>query len=127
MPCRADILVIEDDPTIGRLLKEIFTLGGSAVRLAPSVAAANARLSEARPALMTLDLNMPGTSGQSFLAGVRARPETRGIPVIVITSQLPVEQAVIEQAAAVVAKPFDLDVLLATIERVLPGAVSLAA
>ena len=127
MPSTVDILVIEDDPTIGRLLKDIFTLAGSAVRLAPSIAAANARLSEARPALMTLDLNMPGTSGQTFLEGLCMRPETCGIPVIVITSQLPVKQVVIQLAAAVVAKPFDLDELLAAIERVLPGAGLLAA
>jgi two-component system nitrogen regulation response regulator GlnG len=126
MPSTVDILVIEDDPTIGRLLKDIFTLAGRAVRLAPNIAAANARLSEARPALITLDLNMPGMSGQTFLEGVCMRPEMCGIPVIVITSQLPVEHIVTQLAAAVVAKPFDLDELLAALERVLPGSGLLA-
>lgn len=120
------MLSSEDDPTISRLLKDIFTLTGRAVRLAPSITAANARIAEARPALITLDLNMPGTSGQTFLEGVCMRSETCGIPVIVITSQLPVEHVVRQLAAAVVAKPFDLDELLAAIERVLPGVGLLA-
>ncbi len=126
MPSTVDILVIEDDPTISRLLKDIFTLTGRAVRLAPSITAANARIAEARPALITLDLNMPGTSGQTFLEGVCMRSETCGIPVIVITSQLPVEHVVRQLAAAVVEKPFDLDELLTAIERVLPGVGLLA-
>ena len=54
------------------------------------------------------------------------RSETCGIPVIVITSQLPVEHVVRQLAAAVVAKPFDLDELLAAIKRVLPGVGLLA-
>jgi DNA-binding response OmpR family regulator len=123
----SDILVVEDDPTIGMLLREIFTLAGGAVRLAPSASAAAAAISAARPALMTLDLNMPGMSGQDLLAQVRVRPETRGLPVIVITSQLPVQREVLELAAAVVPKPFDLSELIATVNRVAPGAVALGA
>lgn len=127
MATTADILVIEDDPTIGRLLRDIFALGGRAVRLAPTADAASARLLEARPAFMTLDLNMPGTSGEHFLEQVRERPETRDIPVIVITSQLPVDHRLQAMAEAVVAKPFDLEELIAAVDRVMPGALSLAA
>lgn len=125
-PC-TDILVVEDDPTISRLLRDIFTLAGGAVRLAATVDAATARLSERRPALMTLDLNLPGVSGAALLERLRTQPELRGLPVIVITSQLPVERGVRELAAAVVEKPFDLDELLAAVNRVAPQAMSLAA
>jgi DNA-binding response OmpR family regulator len=123
----ADILVVEDDPCIGNLLRDIFTLAGGAVRLAPTADQASAQLQAARPALITLDLNLPGMRGDELLAQVRVRPETRDIPVILITSQLPVQREVVSMAEAVVAKPFDLEELLDTVNRVAPGAVSLAA
>jgi CheY-like chemotaxis protein len=127
MALASDILVIEDDPTIGRLLSDIFALGGRAARVAPSAAVASEQLAEARPAFMTLDLNMPDMHGSRFLEQVRERPETRDIPVIVITSQVPVTNELRSMAEAVVAKPFDLEELLAVVERVVPGALSLAA
>lgn len=124
MTLPADVLVVEDDPTIGRLLTDIFALGGVAVRLAPTADLAAAQLRAARPSLMTLDLNLPGTSGEQLLAEVRE--EARGIPVIVITSQLPVRTEVRALAEAVVAKPFDLSELIDAVNRVAPGALSLA-
>jgi DNA-binding response OmpR family regulator len=127
MQSTANILVVEDDPTIGRLLSEIFSIAGAEARVAPTADAAAAHISEARPALMTLDLNLPGTSGQELLERVRVRPETRGIPVIVITSQLPVSRQVAALAEAVVEKPFDLGELLDAVRRVAPEAISLAA
>jgi DNA-binding response OmpR family regulator len=127
MEATADILVVEDDPTISRLLRDIFTLAGGAVRLAATADAATASLSEARPTLMTLDLNLPGISGQALLERLRHEPELRGLPVIVITSQLPVDHEVRAMAAAVLEKPFDLDELLAAVNRVAPASFSLAA
>lgn len=127
MDTTPDILVVEDDPTIGSLLREIFTMAGGAVRLAPTADQASVQLRAARPTLITLDLNLPGTSGGELLARMRVRPETRSIPVIVITSQLPVQRDVAAMAEAVVAKPFDLCELIDTVNRVVPGSVSLAA
>lgn len=123
MTLSADILVVEDDPTIGRLLHDIFTLGGGAVRVAPTADAAATQLRRAQPALMTLDLNMPGMSGEELLMRLREGP--RAFPVIVITSQLPVRHEVRELAEAVVAKPFELSELIATVNRVAPGAITL--
>lgn len=123
----ADILVVEDDPTICRLLCDIFTLGGGSVRIAPTVAAAAEQISAAPPALLTLDLNLPGASGQQLLEQMRTHPETSKLPVIVITSQLPVNHSVHAMAEAVVAKPFELTELLDAVNRVLPGHISLAA
>lgn len=114
------ILVVEDDGAIGGLLREIFTLGGYRVQVAPSGAAAAALLSAGPPDLIALDLNLPDISGQALLAGLRERPDTAGLPVVIITSQLPVARGVVAQAEAVVAKPFDLDHLLATVQGVLP-------
>lgn len=114
------ILVVEDDSAIGGLLREIFTMGGYRVEVAHSGAAAADLLSASRPALITLDLNLPDISGQALLVGLRARPDMAGLPVVVITSQLPVGSRVLALAEAVVSKPFDLDHLLATVQGVVP-------
>lgn len=127
MSATADILVVEDDPTISRLLHDIFTLAGGSVRLAATADAAAASINEARPTLMTLDLNLPGLSGQALLERLRDQPELQELPVIVITSQLPIDHKVRAMAAAVVEKPFDLDELLAAVSRVAPKTIRLAA
>ncbi|HMQ31442.1 MAG TPA: response regulator [Chloroflexaceae bacterium] len=116
------ILIVEDDHSIGRLLSEIFTLGGYRVEVAPTGAAAARALSAGRPDLIALDLNLPDISGQALLEGLREQPDTAALPVVVITSQLPVAGRVHAQAEAVVAKPFDLDQLLATVQQVVPPA-----
>jgi DNA-binding response OmpR family regulator len=127
MNAPTDILVVEDDPTIGKLLSEIFTLAGGTVRLAPTADLATAQLNQSRPSLMTLDLNLPGTSGQELLEQIRVCPTTRDLKVIVITSQLPVQQEVTSLAEAIVAKPFDLTELLTTVNQLLPDNPGLGA
>ena len=116
------ILIVEDDASIGRLLSEIFTLGGYRAEVAPTGAAAERALSAGRPDLIALDLNLPDISGQALLESLRGQPDTAGLPVVVITSQLPVAARVQTQVEAVVAKPFDLDELLATVQQVVPPA-----
>jgi DNA-binding response OmpR family regulator len=114
------ILIVEDDYVIGRLLREIFTLGGYKALVAPNAVAAAELLRAGRPDLLTLDLNLPDISGHDLLVGLRARPDTAALPVVVITSQLPVGGGVSAMAEAVVAKPFDIDHLLATVQGVVP-------
>jgi DNA-binding response OmpR family regulator len=114
------ILIVEDDYYIGKLLCEIFTLGGYRAVVAPTGAAAAGMLAGAHPDLIALDLNLPDISGQVWLQRLRDQPATADLPVVVITSQLPVAGRVSAQAEAVVAKPFDLEHLLATVQGVVP-------
>lgn len=109
------ILIVEDDPYIARLLIHLFEMSGYDARLARSAEAAARELSVRRPDLIALDLNLPGASGQSFLRLVRRQPDTRDLPVVVITAQVPVERQVTAMAEAVVEKPFELDDLLDTV------------
>jgi CheY-like chemotaxis protein len=127
MRTSASILVVEDDPTISRLLHDIFTLTGSDVHLATTAAAAAASLTRSRPDLMTLDLSLPGISGQTLLERLHSQPQLRNLPVIVITSHLPVAPSIHELASAVIEKPFDLEELLSVANRVADTSLSLAA
>ena len=112
------ILIVEDDPYIARLLIHLFEMSGYHVRLARTAELAARELSAQRPDLIALDLNLPGASGQAFLRLVRRQPDTRDLPVVVITAQVPVEGQVSAMAEAVVEKPFDMYDLLDTVGEV---------
>jgi len=113
------VLIVEDDGTIARLLRDVFALQGFAPHVARSAAEAAAELATVRPALMTLDLGMPHISGQTLLQVIRAQPDTRTLPVIVITSQLPVDPAVRGMVSAVLEKPFELAELMEAVRLAL--------
>jgi len=81
------ILAVDDEAAVGRLYRTILSHsdgGGFAVELATGGKEALARISAAH-ACMILDLRMPDLSGFEVLREVRARPELRGLPVIVVT------------------------------------------
>lgn len=113
------VLIVEDDDTIARLLHDVFSIQGFHPLVARSAPAAAAALAAHRPALMTLDLSMPHISGQTLLQVVRAQPDTRALPVIVITSQLPVDPMVRDLVAAVLEKPFELAELMEAVRLAL--------
>lgn len=118
MTATPTILIVEDDPYIARLLIHLFEMQGYSVRLARSAEAAARELSADRPDMIALDLNLPGASGQTFLRLVRGQPDTRALPVVVITAQVPVEGQVSASADAVVEKPFELYELLDVVGEV---------
>lgn len=90
-----DILVVEDNPADAELLVDTFSDLALPHRLhvvddgqkALDYLRQQAGYSEAaRPALVLLDLNLPGIDGRTVLAEVRAEPALRRIPVVVLTS-----------------------------------------
>jgi two-component system phosphate regulon response regulator PhoB len=114
------ILVVEDDPLARELLQSVLTDEGYDVMAAETGEQALTALSTVWPALITLDLDLPGISGDLILAELRRRDATRALPVVVVSAKLPIPGAVREMAQAVVPKPFDLDELLSVIRRFVP-------
>lgn len=106
------ILIIDDDVTIGNLEQEVLERAGYAVQRAYSGTEALLLLKESRPALVLLDLMLPGLSGEDIL------PRIQGIPVIVVSAKATVEDKVdllLGGAADYLTKPFDTKELLARI------------
>src|SRR6266496_985711 len=79
-----DILVVEDDPAIVDFVQRVLRRAGYAVRTAGDGAAALAAIAEHRPALVLLDLTLPGMSGGAVLEQLRRQPSA--VPIIVITA-----------------------------------------
>jgi DNA-binding response OmpR family regulator len=110
------VLIVEDDPVIAQLLAILCRQLGFRSMKASDGEAAIAALERERPQLITLDLNLPRLSGQAVLAHVRASAEVCDTPVVVV-SALDAEDAVRAQADAVVKKPFDVEGLIALMQR----------
>jgi two-component system, response regulator len=115
----ADLVVIEDSPEDFEATRRSLLRGGLAnpiVHLPDGDAAldylfATDRAGGAIPALILLDLNLPGTDGRQVLARVKADPRLRGVPVVVLTTSRDdrdVEACYRSGANSYIQKPVDL-------------------
>ena len=107
-----NILIIDDDIYIGDMMQEVLTKEGYTVSRAYSGTEAVLFLSQHKPDLILLDLMLPGLSGEEVLAKIQ------GIPVIVVSAKLDVDDKVnvlLGGAVDYITKPFDTKELLARI------------
>jgi DNA-binding response OmpR family regulator len=114
------VLVAEDDPEIGGVLSEAIR---ERLYVATEVVANGALVPDAiierRPDLLILDVALPGLSGLDVFDLVRSDPRWHGVPILFLTGTP-------ERAASafapigehrIMAKPFDLDALVATVDE----------
>lgn len=106
------ILIIDDDIHIGNMLEEALSKEGYGVSRAYSGTEALLVLSDFRPDLILLDLMRPGLNGEEVL------PQIKGIPVIVVSAKVDIDNKVdllLGGAVDYVTKPFSTKELLARI------------
>ena len=118
---KADILIVEDHPTMREAMRLILEHEGFDLREAPDGATAIAMVKERPPDVMFLDLNIPGASGADVLTQLKADPSTRDIRVIIVTATGEEERDVVINLGAdeYFTKPFSPTALLRTVEKVL--------
>lgn len=109
------VLIVEDDALIARLIATMLRAHGYQTHICPSAEAALSDLPALRPALLTLDLNLPGMSGAGLLQQLRAAPAYAGLPVILITAQQQIPPEARALANGVLFKPFGLDELMGAV------------
>ncbi|HEY7061419.1 MAG TPA: response regulator [Chloroflexota bacterium] len=111
------VLVIEDEGAISEMLAMLLAEEGYAVQVARTAKDALARARADTPDLITLDLALPGADGASLLRSLHADGRA---PVLVISAHpealAPPDRAL---AAGVLAKPFDVDDMLASVASLL--------
>ncbi len=127
----AEILLVEDNPGDVRLTQEALRDGRIDNCLTvcgdgdEAMALLRGRMAEGKPppVIVLLDLNLPRKDGRAVLAEMKADPQLRTIPVIVLTSSA-AERDIVESyehnANAYVTKPIDLGDFIAAI-RALEG------
>ena len=110
------ILVVDDDPEILGMLRDFLESEGHSVRTATNGAEALEALDDVAPALILLDMRMPVLDGWAFAARFHERALT--YPIIVMTAAESARRWAEEIGATdFIAKPFDVNELLETIER----------
>ena len=113
------ILVVEDDPRVCELLQDVLSDEGYTVIAATNGEEALATMATVQPRLITLDLDLPGISGELVLKELRQRDDTRELPIIIISAKHPIPTLVHTLAQAVVPKPFDIDTLISIIRNLI--------
>jgi signal transduction histidine kinase/CheY-like chemotaxis protein len=80
-----DVLVIEDDPSAVRLLRTYLEGDGYDVRFVQDGPSGMAAARAKPPAAIILDILLPGTDGWEVLRELKADPDLRDVPVIIVT------------------------------------------
>ena len=113
---RRRVLVIEDDRTFQDLLTEVLHEAGYDVTATDSVLGTAKLVRRQRPDVILLDLGLPFRSGASLLTELKADPRTADIPILVVSGSAdaltPERRAL---ATAVIAKPVEIDALVAAV------------
>ena len=116
------ILVIDDDADIREMMKIVLEADGYQVNVAADGVEALEQLKGgSRPALIILDLMMPGLDGEQFVKQVRTGVFA-DVPIVVLSGHSAAERKADELNAICLMKPVEVDELLKTVERlVLPS------
>jgi CheY-like chemotaxis protein len=116
------ILLVEDEKNIILGVSICLRTAGLQVEVAEDGVEALRKISESKPDLVLLDLVMPKLNGLDVLQSVKENPETRDIPVIVLSARAQeedIQRAMDLGASEYMAKPFKPAELLDVIDRVL--------
>ena len=118
----ANILVVEDSATQALQLRHALEQAGFAVQCVASAEAALGTLNQSLPDLLVTDYRLPGMHGDELCRKIRMNVSTRGIPILMLTSEHEgeIERHVLESGADdYVPKSNDLDFLLLRIQALL--------
>src|SRR6476646_8782744 len=81
------VLVIDDSPTLPKVVQLVLTKAGYQVQTAPDGEAGLAAVRASRPDLILLDFVMPKMNGYQFCRELTADPKLRDIPVILMSAK----------------------------------------
>jgi len=116
------ILIVEDEEALTLLLRYNLEKVGYEVESAVRGDEADLRLREASPDLIILDWMLPGVSGIELCRRLRSRPETRQLPIIMLTARGEESERIRGLATGAddyIVKPFSVPELLARVAALL--------
>ena len=123
---KANILIVEDEEALTLLLRYNLEAEGYAVETAGRGDEADLLLKERSPDLVILDWMLPGLSGIELCRRLRARPETKGLPIIMLTARGEESERVRGLATGAddyIVKPFSVPELSARVRALLRRAL----
>ena len=122
----ASILIVEDEEALTLLLRYNLETQGYEVETIARGDEADTRLKEGTPDLVILDWMLPGLSGIELCRRLRARPETKQLPIIMLTARGEESERVRGLATGAddyIVKPFSVPELSARVRALLRRAL----
>jgi len=123
----AQVLVVEDDPAVRRLLAYHLTEGGYRTEVLADGAGLIDKVKAIRPTVICLDIRLPGVEDWEVLRRLKEDPVTAPIPIVVVTMLDDAHHAFALGAASFLHKPIRREELLDAVAkaiRTLPGTTS---
>lgn len=121
-PAAMNVLMVDDQVTMLRIIRNfLHQIGFKNIKEATDGGMATEMVKKEKFDLIISDWNMEPVTGLDFLKAVRAMPECKTIPFIMVTAENKTENVIIAKQAGVsnyIVKPFSLDTLRAKIEHV---------
>lgn len=113
------VLIVDDDPLVAKAVERVLRSAKFETLIATGGFEAGTLLSEFKPAVMTLDLQMPGMDGFEVLKFVRASENLKRVKIVVISglSRVELDKALTCGADAAMEKPLDDERLIETVAR----------
>lgn len=116
------VLVVEDDPAVAAVVRDMIAAEGYEVDLAEGYVSGLAKATAGHPALIVLDLNLPDGDGLKLCRELKGSPATRDQEIFMLTARGTAEDIVAGLEAGAedyLAKPFHQRELLARLRRLL--------
>ncbi len=117
---KRSIVIADDDPTIVSLVSLRLGLARFNVFGTGDAMAAVAMVHAREPVAVILDVQMPGGGGLSALRKIKADPQTKNLPVMMLTGERDTETVMAAMSGGAndyMVKPFDPDTLLERVSR----------
>jgi chemosensory pili system protein ChpA (sensor histidine kinase/response regulator) len=122
------VVLVDDSISVRKFVGRMLEKAGYRVKLAADGLEALEIVTQTKCDLVVTDLEMPRTNGYELLAHLRQDPQTRGIPVMVVTSRAGAkhrERAMKEGAAAFLTKPVQEDQFIAAVGNLIGPATGM--
>lgn len=117
------ILLVDDDPNLRDMLRQMLEMGGFAVTEAEDGLDALEKLEEITPDVLVLDVMMPNLDGVSLCKQLRSDAEFMSLPIIMLsgkTQHRAVEEGMAAGANCYLCKPITVDELIRSVRELLP-------
>ena len=117
------VLLIEDEPNIIEAIRFILSRDGWRVDTHSDGKSALEAVEARKPDLIILDVMLPNRSGYDILNDLRAAPETKGLPVLMLTARGQKKDRELAEKLGVsrfMTKPFSNGEVLAAVRELVP-------
>ncbi|HYK00838.1 MAG TPA: response regulator [Thermoanaerobaculia bacterium] len=112
------ILVVEDDPQVARLISLVLQRNGYTSQVVADGDSAFDKARETKPSMIFADLTIKGMGGEQLCSALKANPDTKNIPYVVVSGDRDIaEKARVCGADDYMGKPFEFEDLIRLVNK----------